>query len=170
MDVWDLTLIKAINELFWNDPFYVEFYAICLISLVVFWKKMKRGRRFFFLYSVLCLILFVYNPVFVNLAEKYLLHNERVVVRVFQLLPIMITEAYVFATLTATAAKKSKILAVAITIAIASLLLFFGVTPWNREKVGYGAGMYFWAENAYKIPQEHIDISQAILDDSTPFF
>ncbi len=165
MDIWDLTMIKTINELFWNDPFYVELYALCLFSLLLFWRQMKSGRRLFLLYSVLCLILFVYNPIFINLAEKYLLHGERVVVRVFQLLPIMIIEAYVFATLTAISYKKSKELAFGVTVAIASLLLLFGVTPWNREKVGYGAGMYFWAENAYKIPQEHIDISQAILDD-----
>ena len=126
---------------------------------------MKRGRRLLLLYSVMCLILFVYNPVFVNLAEHYLLHGDRVVVRVFQLLPIMLTEAYVFATITATIAEKSKILALGFTVAIASLLLFFGVTPWNREKVGYGAGMYVLPENAYKIQQEHIDICDAILND-----
>lgn len=166
MDIWDWTLIKTINDIFWYHPFYVELYVVCLLSLIVFWKEMKRGRRFFFLYSVICLVFFVYNPVFVNLTEKYFLHGEKVIIRVFQLLPLLLTEAYVLASVTAAAVKKSKILSIALTVALTFLLLFFGVTPWQRmEKGGWWADMYFIAENAYKIPQEHIDICDAIIAD-----
>ncbi len=165
MDVWDLTKVSAIHELFWHDTFYVILYIVCLLSLVVFRSKMKRGRRFFVLFSILCLVLFIYNPVFVNLIEKYLLQGNNVVVRVFLLLPILFTESYVFAFITSVAYKKSSILSKALTVAIASLLLFFGVTPWNREKVGFGMSMYLWSENLYKIPQEHIDICDSVLSD-----
>lgn len=166
MDIWDSTMINAIHDLFWHHPFYVELYAVCLLSLALFWKQMKRGRRFFLLYSVICLIVFIYNPVFINLLSKYLLHGDRVLVRVFQLLPLLLTEAYVFTSVASAALKKSRILSVAITVAIASLLLYFGVTPWQRvEKGGWWADMYFWAENPYKIPQEHLNICDAILAD-----
>ena len=165
MDIWDLTKVETIHDMFWHDPFYVMLYVICLVSLVVFWKQMKKGRRFFLLFSIICLVLFAYNPVFVNLSEKYLLNGDNVVVRVFLLLPILFTEAYVFASITSALYQKSKVLSVAITVALTALLLFFGVTPWNREKVGFGIGMYLISENPYKIPQEHIDICDAILDD-----
>ena len=166
MNIWDWTLIKSINDIFWYHPFYVELYVGCLLSLIVFWKEMKRGKRFFFLYSVICLVFFIYNPVFVNLTEKYFLHGEKVIIRVFQLLPLLLTEAYVLASITAVAVKKSKILSIALTVALSFLLLFFGVTPWQRvEKGGWWADMYFMAENAYKIPQEHIDICDAIIAD-----
>ena len=165
MNVWDLTKVRIIHELFWHEPFYVILYAVCLISLIVFWKQMKKGRRFFLLFSVICLVLFIYNPVFVNLSEKYLLRGNNVVVRVFLLLPVFFTECYVFAMITSLAHKKNRILSVALTVAITSLLLFFGVTPWNREKVGFGMSMYLWSENLYKIPQEHIDICDSILSD-----
>ncbi len=165
MDVCDLTLIKTIHDLFWQDPFYVELYAVCLLSLVLFWKKMTKGRKFFLLYSVFCLVLFIYNPVFVYLVDKYLLHIDRVTARIFQLLPLLFTEAYVFASLVMTTAKRSKILSVGLTAAITALLLLFGITPWNRERLGFGVGMYLPAENLYKIPQEHIDICDEILED-----
>lgn len=165
MNIWELTKVETIHDMFWHDPFYVVLYVICLVSLVVFWKQMKKGRRFFLLFSIICLILFAYNPVFVNLSEKYLLNGDNVVVRVFLLLPILFTEAYVFASITSALHQKSKVLSVALTVALTALLLFFGVTPWNREKVGFGIGMYLMSENPYKIPQEHIDICDAILDD-----
>lgn len=165
MDIWNLNLVKSINELFWHEPFYAALYAFCLLSLLLFWKQMKRGRRFFLIYSVMCLVIFIYNPVFVNLITRYFLNYDRVTVRLFELLPVLITEAYVLTSLTTVAYKKNKTLAVALTVAITCLFLFFGVTPWNREKVGYGAGMYVLPENVYKIPQEHLDICDCIMDD-----
>ena len=165
MSICDWTMVRTIHELFWHEPFYVLVYSGCLLSLLVFWKHMKRGRRFFLTFSVLCLVMFIYNPIFVNLVERFLLHGDRVVVRLFLLLPILSTEAYVFALLTSLANKKSKILAIALSIAFSALLFFFGIAPWQREEKGWGSDMYLFAENAYKIPQEHIDICDAVLND-----
>lgn len=161
----DLTMLQSINELYWHNPFYAVIYFVCLISLAVFWKMMKRGRRFFFMFSVLCLVIFIYNPVFVNLITKYLLRIDRVAVRLFLLLPVFSTESYVFTTLIRASLKKSRILASVLAISIVSALFVFGVTPYQRDKVGYGEDMYSLAENPYKIPQEHIDICEAILND-----
>ena len=161
----DLTMLQSINELYWHEPFYAIMYVVCLISLAAFWKTMKRGRRFFLLFSVFCLVIFIYNPVFVNLITKYLLRIDRVTVRLFLLLPIFSTESYVFTSLIRASHKKSRILALALAIAIVSMLFAFGVTPYQREKVGYGVDMYALAENPYKIPQEHIDICDTILND-----
>ncbi len=161
----DLTMIQKINELFWHSPFYVVLYLASLVSLVLFWKTMKRGRRFFLVYSILCLVLFIYNPISVNLIEKYLLNNERVAVRLFLLLPMVFTEAYVFANLVMASFKKSKALASALTVLFVFLLFGFGITPWQRAEKGWGVDMYLPSENLYKIPQEHLNIADAILED-----
>lgn len=165
MDNWDLTLICAMQELFWHNYFYAILYLLSLLSLVLFWKRMERGRRFYLLFSVICLVLFIYNPLFVNLIEKYLLHGDRVIVRLFLVLPVLFTEAYVFASLVSWVNKKSRILSVALSVAIVSVLLFFGVAPWQRAEKGWGSDMYLLSENVYKIPQEHLDICDAILSD-----
>lgn len=165
MNVWDLTNIITMQQMFWHIRFYAELYLICLFSLVLFWKKMQRGRRFFLQFSIICMVLFVYNPVFVNLTEKYLLRGDAVIVRLFLLLPVLFVEAYVFSVLISNALEKSKVLAVSLTVAIVSLLLFFGITPWQRQENGWETNMYLLAENPYKIPQEHLDICNVILDD-----
>lgn len=161
----DLTMIQKINELFWHSPFYVVLYLASLLSLVLFWKTMKRGRRLFFAYSILCLVLFIYNPISVNLIEEYLLNNELVAVRLFLILPLVFTEAYVFANLVLTSLKKSRIVASILTVLFVFLLFGFGITPWQRAEKGWGVDMYLPAENLYKIPQEHLNIADAILND-----
>lgn len=165
MDIWGLDKVFTIHEMFWHSWFYVVLYFGCLISLAIFWKQMRRGRRFFLLFSILCLVLFIYNPVFVNLIEHYLLRGDKVIVRLFLLLPVLLTESYVLATLVSSTMSKNKVLSILISLAIVVLLFYFGITPWQREENGWDADMYMLAENPYKIPQEHIDMCNMILDD-----
>ncbi len=161
----NLSILETIQDMFWNGMFYVILYALCMLSLIVFWKTMERGRRFFFLFSVICLVLFIYNPIFVNLCEKYLLRGDQVIVRLFLLLPVFFVESYVFTKIVMVISKRSVILSVVVMIPIVLLLFFLGITPWTREEKGWTSDMYLMAENPYKIPQEHIDITEAILND-----
>ena len=161
----DLTQLKTIHDLFWHRPAYILIYALCLLSLVIFRKKMERGRRFFLLFSVICLVVFIYNPVFVNLSSAYLLGGSRVLVRLFLLLPLMFTEAYVFASIVITVGDKRKVFSALLTFFIAAVLFYIGITPWQRKEKGWPEDMYLKADNLYKIPQEHIDICEMILND-----
>lgn len=162
----DVTILQRMHDVFWQKPFYLVLYLLCLVSLILFWKTMERGRRLFVGYSLLCLVVFIYNPVFVNLCEQYLLRGDRVIIRVFLILPLLYTEAYVLANIVSQASKKY--LSIVLTIVISSMLVFFGNTPNHGAKEGnyyYDTPMIISAENVYKIPQEHIDLTEAILND-----
>lgn len=167
-NITDTTLLQTIQYMFWQKPFYVIFYLLCLVSLVLFWKSMERGRRFFLSYSLICLIVFIYNPVFINLCEHYLLRGDRVIVRILLLLPFLFTEAYVLTSIVSTISKKNRILSSILAILVVAMLFLFGNKPWQGAKEAgytYDTPMILLAENPYKIPQEHIDITETIIND-----
>lgn len=167
-DVFDVTMMEYAQTIFFQKPFYLVLFVCSLISLFVFRKEMERGRRFFLLYSLICLVLFIYNPVFFNLCGKYLLGGVRVRVRLFLLLPVLYTEAYVLACIVISLYQKKRALSCVSTMVIVSLLFIFGNMPYQGAKEGdysYETPMIIMGENLYKIPQEHINITESILND-----
>lgn len=166
MDILDLTNLQKIIDSFWHKPIFIVIYVFCLLLLIIFWEQMKSGRRLFLPLSLICLILFIYNPVFVNISSKFFFReNSHVTVRLFLLLPLLFTEAYVFTIFTSCLFKKNKVISFIFTAGIVGLFLVIGVAPWQREAKGWESNMYLLAENPYKIPQEHIEICEAILED-----
>jgi hypothetical protein len=74
----------------------------------------------------------------------------------------------VFASIVWRGSNKNKVLSSILSIVLVVLLFVFGNKPWQGASESgsvYDSPMMIAAENIYKIPQEHIDICDAIIND-----
>lgn len=150
--------IGTLHNTFWNHSAYLIIYLICMIILFVCRRKMKRGFNVLGWYSVFMIVVVIYNPIFMKLAYKLFFRGIAEYVRIFIILPVWLTIAYVMTELVGNIQKKSlKMLGVGICIAI----LMIGGVPFSKNN------MYINAENKYKVSQDALEIGEMILKDSS---
>ena len=150
---WDL--VKQLHPFFWKNNLYFGIYIACLILLFLFRKKegWKDGYRAVFWYSIVAMIVICYNPLFAKFTFKQLFfYDMSVYVRVYLLLPILFTVAYVFSGLIA---YMPRILGDIVLVAVVVLIIVTGETPQKQQ-------MYVLPENPFKINTQAIMICDAI--------
>ena len=155
-------LIRQLHPFSWSDNIiYFVIYLACLAVLFVCRKKedWKEGYRAVFWYSIVVMILVCYNPIFTRLTFTTLFwYDMSVYVRVFLLLPVLFTAAYV---VTGLLSKLPRIPGDLVFAGIVALIIVFGKTCWNQ-------GMYVPAENPYKVNTQAVQICDMIEETLDP--
>lgn len=151
---YELDLIRQLHPFFWKNNVYFMVYMGCLLCLFLFRKKeqWKSGYRGIFWYSVVVLIVICYNPLFARLTYYRLWYDMSTYVRVFLILPVILTVAYVFSGLIG---MMPRIAGDVVLAGLVVLMIVYGETPGDHE-------MYMAAENPYKINTEAVQISDMI--------
>lgn len=152
---YELGLIRQLHPFFWKNNVYFGIYLACL--LILFLARKKEGFRSIyravFWYSIVTMIVVCYNPIFTRLTfERLFWYDMSTYVRVFLILPIFFTVAYVAAGLIG---RLPRIAGDLVLCALVVVIVLFGETPAKHE-------MYRTAENPFKINSEAVQISDMI--------
>ena len=122
-----------------------------LIALVyLFFKEKKKNHRILFLYMPTVILLFFFNPLFFSVFNG--LTEEAIYFRFLWLLPITVVIAYAAVYITNTLRGRKKIY---FGLAAVCLVLISG-------KPVYTSPLFERAENIYHVPQEVVEICDAI--------
>lgn len=153
-----MELVKFLNETFWGDGGYLLLFAVSILITLFREDIEMRGKRMA-LYSALCFVLVVYNPILGKLAVEHFMEDQWAYLRIFYLLPIMTVIAYAMSefyvkTAKRTDPRKRKLL-------IAGILSVLVVLSGHF----YGKNMYLKAENIYKIDSEALEVIRVIEED-----
>ncbi len=154
--MFSFEMLKEIHGIFWNNK--IPIIVICLIStisIIVFRKYFEKGFWIFGIYSVVCLLLYACNPIFINLASAYYLGEKQTTVRVFLVIPIILTEAYFLAQLATRFKKLWRFIPI---FAMMVVVYLYGVSADERH-------FFLKAENKYKVHNESIEIADMINED-----
>lgn len=154
-----MEIISFLNNQFWGDSGYMILLTLSLIMIL--WNKKNNVRaKTVAIYSVLVLVLIIYNPLAAPIGLHFFSEDSWAYLRIFYLLPLMPLIAYAATDYYADAVdaaesvgKKLKYLAV-----ICMIIVVSGCT--------FDESLYVRAENPYKIDQQALDISEMILSDS----
>lgn len=163
---WDwaenFDLIRQLHPFFWKNNIYFGIYIGCLVVLFLFRKKeeWKSAYRSVFWYSVVVMIAICYNPVFTRLVfhSSLMWYDMSTYARVFLILPVFFTVAYVF---TGLIGKLPRIAGDLVLAAVAVVIVLTGITPKDHN-------MYMETDNPFKINIEAVQICDMIeekLDD-----
>ena len=152
---YELDLIRQLHPFYWKNNIYFFIYLACLVVLFLFRKKegWKKGYRAIFWYSIVAMILICYNPLFTKLTfERLFWYDMSTYVRVFLLLPVLLTAAYV---LTGVICMLPRIAGDIVLAVVAVIMLLFGETASDHD-------MYMAADNPYKINIQAVQICDMI--------
>lgn len=121
-----------------------------LFSLVyLFFREKRKPRRILFVYVPVILLVLYFNPLF---AKFFSFLGDEIYFRLCWLLPVVLVLAYtVLSVLQELAGKKKRVFAVAACL----LIVISG-------KLVYSNPLFERAENIYHMPQEVVDICDAI--------
>lgn len=150
-----LEVIRNTHELFWSSTFYLLLYIICMLVLIIWKKQMKSGNAILVGYSLLLIVGVIYNPIFAKLSLKLFFYGTGEYARLFQILPLWYTIAYVLTAVISQMKTKMQYLALILVI---SVLAITGKTVFQQQ-------WYLPADNIYKINQNALEISDIILED-----
>lgn len=154
-----MELISFLNNQFWGDSSYMVLLTISLIMILWNKKKNQRGKTMA-VYSIMVLILIIYNPFVAPIGLHFFSEDRWAYMRIFYLLPLMPVIAYALTDYyadevdcTEKVGKKIKFLAI-----ICITVIICGRT--------FDSSMYIKAQNVYKIDQQALEIGETILEDS----
>lgn len=150
-----LEMIKNVHDSFWTSSVYFIIYIVCMLILILRKKQFHKGNTILVGYSLLILFAIIYNPIFAKISLKFFFNGNEEYVRIFQILPVWYTIAYVFST------ELSRIKGLFKYVLLGILVLFltiFGKTVYQQE-------WYLKADNIYKINEDALEVSNIILDD-----
>lgn len=151
-----IEFMKNVHEMFWTSPFYLILYVVCFFILILYRKKMQSGYRMLIWYSIIVIVGIIYNPIFVKLSLILFFHGADEYVRIFQLLPMWYTIAYVMTIMITKFKKKMQYMLLVVLIVCLSV---FGKTVFQN-------GWYIQPQNIYKINNNALEIANLILADS----
>lgn len=154
-----MELISFLNNQFWGDSSYMVLLTLSLIMIL--WNKKKNARgKTMALYSILVLVLIIYNPFVAPFGLHFFAGDRWAYMRIFYLLPLMPVISYALSDfysdmvdITEPPVKKIKFLA-----AICIIIILCGEV--------FDSSMYRKAENLYKIDPQALEIGQTILENS----
>lgn len=155
---YEFDLIRQLHPYFWNNNIYFGIYIACLVCLFLFRKKegWTGPYRAVFWYSVVALIGICYNPLFTRLTfTRLFLYDMSVYVRVYLILPIFFTVAYV---VTGLVSKLPRLFGDLVIVGIVAVTVVFGQTYADHN-------LYIAAENPYKVNSQSIQICDMIEQD-----
>ena len=151
-----LELILFLNNLFWEESGYAILLVISLMWILLNKKRNERAKNLA-VYSILVLLLVIYNPIVAPIGMRFFSDAETAYLRIFYLLPLMTILAYAAADyyadkvdVTDRFSKKIKYAVIMCVIIVMAGSL-------------YDSGMYRDVENIYKIDNEALEISEIIL-------
>ena len=88
-----MELISFLNNQFWGDSSYMVLLTMSLIMIL--WNKKKNTRgKIMAVYSILVLLLVIYNPLVAPLGLRFFAEDRWAYMRIFYLLPLMPVIAY----------------------------------------------------------------------------
>lgn len=150
--------IISLNQLFWENSAFFILMLLSVIFILADGKEDARGKRMAW-YTVLVLILVIWNPVVASHATIFFGEDMRAYLRIFYLLPLMPLIAYAGTKVYEKAAQNHKLTKKILTFLVLCITIIScgGI---------YDSSMYREASNIYKIDQDAIDISNLINDDS----
>lgn len=149
-----MELLRYLHNHYWENSSFLLMYIACLWILYVKREKWKTGYNVLFKYSLITLMGIIYNPLFLIVVSNGFFQDFAAYFRIFYLLPIFTTMAYVVSKIILENTK-GKIL----PIIIICMIMITGQTFFEEE-------MYVQKENIYKVSQEVINISETIMEDS----
>ena len=83
-----MELISFLNNQFWGDSSYMVLLTMSLIMIL--WNKKKNTRgKIMAVYSILVLLLVIYNPLVAPLGLRFFAEDRWAYMRIFYLLPLM---------------------------------------------------------------------------------
>lgn len=151
-----LELILFLNNLFWEESGYAILLVLSLMWILLGRKRNDRAKNMA-IYSILVLVLVIYNPIVAPIGMRFFSDAETAYLRIFYLLPFLTILAYAAADyyadkvdVTDRVSRKMKYAVIMILIIMMSGSL-------------YDKSMYRDVENIYKIDQEALEISEIIL-------
>lgn len=147
---WDI--IKTSHELFWNNAVFFLLYIISLVTVFFKRKKWKYGYDVLFLYSIFLSFLVIYNPIFVKIGFRLFFTDTQEYTRIFILLPVFSTIAYVITELIMKKENKERYILI---------IVIFLVIVLEGENI-MQTQMYIKTENIYKINQASLEICEFI--------
>lgn len=156
MGLLELERILFLNNLFWEESGYAILLVLSLMWILMGRKKNERAKNMA-IYSILVLILVIYNPIVAPIGMRFFSDAETAYLRIFYLLPFLTILAYAAADyyadkvdITDRISKKVKYAVIMVLVIMLSGSL-------------YDSGMYRDVENIYKIDGEALEISELIL-------
>lgn len=144
---------KKLMNLFTQYHLSGMYFLLFLVALLLlfFMKDEKEGRRLFLIPSLLTLLI-IYNPLIAHILMDYIL-GEDVYWRMFWILPMIFTVAFVFSKLVAERKKTWK--KILVFCVAAGMIISSGKFVYRQE-------VFVKAENLYKVPDETIEIVDMI--------
>lgn len=146
------------NMFFAGNLVYLVVLIAAMVSLAVFKNESDRGYDLFFVYTVLLLVLIIYNPVLRYFFQKIPAAGTPIYARLFVLCPFWLIIAYV-TTVGSLRMKKWRFSNYIVVIAVTIILIYFGSSIT-------GESMMNPPNNVYKINPTAIDIADAVLEET----
>lgn len=153
-----MDIVKFLNETFWRDSGYMILTILSLVFILVNKKEDYKGKVMA-IYTILSLIVVIYNPFVAQKAVRFFGDDMYAYLRIFYLLPLMTLIPYAIMVLYDSTVKQSdtkrrKVYFLAVISAV--IVLAGGL---------YDKSMYKNVSNIYKIDQDALDISDVIAAD-----
>lgn len=149
----EVSIVEESFRVYWGNSDLWLFYVISIV-FVMLSVRTKEKRIMFGWYAILVMFVIV-NPVLSNIIQRFV-GTTVTYIRVYYLLPIVFTIAYVGTELVFYGKK---------TLTQAGLMVFLCIVLAFAGESYYEKHAYIEAENIYKIPQEPKVLADTILED-----
>lgn len=156
MGLLELERILFLNNLFWEESGYAILLVLSLMWILMGRKKNERAENMA-IYSILVLILVIYNPIVAPIGMRFFSDAETAYLRIFYLLPFLTILAYAAADYYADKVDITDRISKKVRYAVIMVLVIM------LSGSLYDSGMYRDVENIYKIDGEALEISELIL-------
>ena len=154
-----LNIIDHSNSVFWNgNLLFLAAYIISLTLVFASKREADRAHKIFAIFSILCVLLFCYNPLIYSLFTNVIPDSgEGEYSRIWIVLPVWMVIA--FAGTQIVNKNKSHITQKGICIGVVGGIMLMGT---SIDAYGY----YVDSDSIFKVNHQCVEISDKILDDS----
>lgn len=151
-----LQIIKESLLSYIGTGFHIILYVFSIIYIFV--KEKDKKKRIFLVYFQLLILFVLLNPIFNKIVGKFF--NSKTYVRMFWCIPYGITISYMFVDIFYNI--KNNVVKYLVLIASVIVICITG-------KLIYLDGNFIKVDNIYKLPEESVDVTKIISNDSEEY-